>query len=192
MRVVLREFVARGLPPAGQPVEITSDTLWQFIVAELPEKTLRDCAPALQTTLHAEGGLLLLDGLDEVPEAGQRRDQVKAAVEQFTTVFPKVRLLVTSRTYAYQQQDWKLAGFAEAVLAPFTPVQIRSFVERWYAFVGQLRGLRPDEAQGRATLLNDAIRRSERLQEFATRPLLLTLMASLHAWRGGSLPEQRE
>ena len=127
-----------------------------------------------------------------MPEANQRRVQVKAAVEQFTTVVPKVRVLVTSRTSAYQQQDWKLAGFAEAVLAPFTPVQIRSFVERWYAFVGQVRGLRPGEAQGRATLLNDAIQRSERLQEFARRPLLFTLMASLHAWRGGSLPEQRE
>src|SRR5262249_23591523 len=94
--------------------------------------------------------------------------------------------------YAYQQQDWKLTGFAEVVLAPFTPVQIRNFVERWYAFVGQVRGLRADEAQGRATLLNQAIRRSERLQELAMRPLLLTLMASLHTWRGGSLPEQRE
>jgi predicted NACHT family NTPase len=71
-------------------------------------------------------------------------------------------------------------------------VQVHSFVERWYAFVGQVRGLRADEVQGRATLLNQAIQRSERLQEFATRLLLLTLMASLHAWRGGSLPEQRE
>src|SRR5215831_1072718 len=95
-----------------------------------------------------------------------------AAIEQFVTVFPKERVLVTSRTYAYQQQDWKLQGFTEAILAPFTPVQVHSFVERWYAFVGQMRGLRADEAQGRATLLNEAIRRSERLQEFAMSPLL--------------------
>jgi hypothetical protein len=54
------------------------------------------------------------------------------------------------------------------VLAPFTPLQIRSFVERWYALVGQVRGLRADEAQGRARLLNNAIQGSECLQELAT------------------------
>jgi len=45
-------------------------------------------------------------------------------VEQFAAVFPKVRGLVTSLTYAYQRQDWKLRGFAEAVLAPFGEAQL--------------------------------------------------------------------
>jgi formylglycine-generating enzyme required for sulfatase activity len=191
MRVVLREFVARGLPPTAQPTTVHGDSLGRFIIAELPE-TLRPIESSLRQQLLRAGGLLLLDGLDEVPEADQRRVQVKTAVEQFAAVFPKVRVLVTSRTYAYQRQDWKLRGFAEAVLAPFSEAQMHRFVERWYAYVGQARRLSADDTQGRAALLKQAIARTPRLYELATRPLLLTLMASLHAWRGGTLPDQRE
>ena len=190
-RVILREFVARGLPAAGEATEVGRDLLWRFIINEVPEP-LHGCDQVLQQEWLHSGGLLLLDGLDEVPEADQRRAQVKAAVEEFAEVFPRVRVLVTSRTYAYQRQDWKVKGFAEAVLAPFDETQIRQFVTRWYAYVGQIRNLSTDEAQGRAVLLNDAIAGNPRLYELATRPLLLTLMASLHAWRGGTLPEQRE
>ena len=191
MRVILREFVARGLPPPGQSATARDDTLWQFIVAELPA-ALHDFAQPLRDTLLHVGGLLLLDGLDEVPEADLRRAQVKAAVEQFAATFARVRILVTSRTYAYQRQDWKLRRFAEAVLAPFEQVQMQHFVRCWYTYVGPLRGLSTEHAQGSAAQLTEIIQRNPRLYELATRPLLLTLMASLHAWRGGSLPEQRE
>jgi formylglycine-generating enzyme required for sulfatase activity len=189
VQVVLRDFVAWGLPEPGTRVD--SRTLWDFIVADLGPH--RDYAPHLKRELLERGGLVLLDGLDEVPEADRRRAQVKAAVQGFVEDFPRCRYLVTSRTYAYQRQDWKLEGeFTEAVLAPFTQGQITRFVARWYAHVGAKRGWDEAHAQGQATLLQDAIGRSARLAELATRPLLLTLMASLHAWRGGSLPERRE
>jgi formylglycine-generating enzyme required for sulfatase activity len=189
VRVVLRDLAARGLPDAGKPVG--GDVLWRFILAELGEM-LQEYAPHLKQELMEHGGLILLDGLDEVPDAGRRREQVKRVVQDFADCFPRCRFLVTSRTYAYQRQDWKLEGFAEAVLSPFTPGQITRFVDGWYAHIGALRDMDPQDAQGRATLLKTAIQRSGRLAELATRPLLLTLMASLHAWRGGSLPEKRE
>ncbi len=93
--------------------------------------------------------MILLDGLDEVPDADQRREQVKAAVQGFAEDFPSCRILVTSRTYAYQRQDWKLDGFAEVVLSPFTPGQIDHFVDRWYAHVGPLRGWSQGDARAR-------------------------------------------
>jgi formylglycine-generating enzyme required for sulfatase activity len=189
VRIVLRDLAARGLPAPGQRAD--GDTLWAFIVGELGQ-TLQEYATYLKAELLERGGLILLDGLDEVPDAHQRREQVKQAVQGFSDSFPHCRFLVTSRTYAYQRQDWKLEDFSEAVLSPFTPGQIVRFVDGWYAHVGQVRGLDPADAQGRAALLKTAIERSERLAELAAHPLLLTLMASLHAWRGGSLPEKRE
>ncbi len=190
IRVVLRDFAARGLPESGK--RATAKHLWNFMTAELETGILQDYVPHLEETLRDQGGLLLLDGLDEVPEAEQRREQIKQAVEDFAAVFPKCRILVTSRTYAYQQQAWRLDGFIEAVLAPFGPGQIDRFVERWYMHIGQIRGWNVRDSQSRAKMLKRAIQSSNRLQGLAMWPLLLTLMASLHAWRGGSLPEKRE
>ena len=190
VRVILRDFAARGLPSVGE--EAKACHLWDFIAAELDDATLGDYTDHLHTTLLEDGGLLLLDGLDEVPEADMRRTQIKQSVEDFSAAFPLCRILVTSRTYAYQKQDWRLPDFSETVLAPFNKTQIRRFIDRWYSYIGVLRGLHADDAQGRAELLKNAISNSDRLGSLAERPLLLTLMASLHAWRGGSLPEQRE
>lgn len=192
LRVVLHNFAAQ-LP--AKPVldsQNASDLLWQYITRRLGE-SLQEFVPLLKWQLLESGGLLMLDGLDEVPEAQERRDWVKAAVIGIRRQFPKVRILLTSRTYAYQRQQWRLPDFAEAVLAPFDQEQITAFVDNWYIHMAQVRpNLTLAEAQGRAALLNQIIERNRYLRELAVRPLLLTLMASLHAWRGGALPDHRE
>ncbi len=191
VRIILRDFAARGLPAPDQTA--TEEHLWQFLDREFREASLAETAPLLREWLAERGGLLLFDGLDEVPEAETRRRQILDVVNACAQSLCKCRIVVTSRTYAYKKQEWGLdESFREAVLANFSKGQIRYFIDHWYEHVGKIHGLNDDQTEGQAELLKDAISHSERLGGFAERPLLLTLMASLHAWSGGSLPEKRE
>ena len=190
VRVILRDFAARGLPAAGKPA--CADHILGFITSELGD-ALRSYAGDLLRELHQSGSLVLFDGLDEVPGAGRRREQIKQAVEDFAAAFPRCRILITSRTYAYQEEKWRLTGFEEAVLAPFSKGQILRFVDRWYEQPSVKRELKEkkEDAKEKKEQLQNAIVRSDRLQDLAQRPILLTLMARLHL-KAGELPDDRE
>ena len=121
MHIVLRDLASQ-LPPAGPG---TAGALWDFIGGRLKQAAL-EVSPHLRQELMERGGLVLLDGLDEVPDALNRRLQIKQAVQDFASTFSKCRFLVTSRTYAYQRQDWKLDGFVDVQLQPSH--QVRSAV----------------------------------------------------------------
>lgn len=190
VRIILRDFATQGLPAINE--KASAAHLWKFIESDLCSATLGKYTIPMQNELLEKGGIVLLDGLDEIPDAERRRIQIKQVVEDFARAYPRCRIMVASRTYAYQREDWRLTGFSEAILSPFNPGQIGSFVDRWYAYISKARGMKTEDARGRAERLKDAIFKSDRLPSLAERPLLLTLMASLHAWRGGSLPEKRE
>ncbi len=188
--LVLLRDLASQLPPPGTPVDAA--TVWGFIARRLQQAALVDYAPHLHEQLLQQGGLVLFDGLDEVPDANDRRVQIKQAVQAFAATFGRCRLLVTSRTYAYQKQSWKLDGFAEVQLRPFDDAQIGCFVDAWYGHMAALARLTEADARDRAATLKGEVRRNPRLRELAERPLLLTLIAQLQTKGGGALPQRRE
>ena len=190
--LVLRDLalhLARAVP-SGQAAD--AQLVWQFIEQQLAQAGLADFAPQLRQHLLTEGGLILLDGLDEVPDAQRQRGPIKQAIQGFADTFSRCRFLVTSRTYAYQRQDWKLSGFAEARLLPFTQPQINGFIKAWYGHMVELLCLTAADAQRRAEALQHDVARNPRIRELAERPLLLTLMAQLQTKGGGALPQKRE
>ncbi|WP_295392185.1 NACHT domain-containing NTPase [uncultured Thiodictyon sp.] len=192
--VVLRDLASQ-LPPPGIPVN--AETLWRFLQGRLKQAALEDFAPVLKQRLLDQGGLILLDGLDEVPDAHERRAQIKQAVQDFAASFSRCRFLVTSRTYAYQRQEWQLDGFTQTHLLPLRTGQIKGFVDAWYAHMVELLRLTPAAARDRAEVLIRTVERNERIRELAERPLLLTLIAQLQTYgscaaaRGSTIESSR-
>jgi predicted NACHT family NTPase len=198
IRIILRDYAARGLP-AGQG-------LWDFLRSELEKIQGHDGSLAASLLVlerylkRADGALLLLDGLDEVPDAHHYRAQLRAAVEAFALDFPNCRIVVTTRPYAYRDPEdpdeprVRLNNFEVRSLAPFNESQIESFVNRWYTHVGQKDPtLGAKNAERYAEQLLAQVQQRPRLAELAENPLLLALMASLHRWReGGALPQKRQ
>jgi formylglycine-generating enzyme required for sulfatase activity len=189
VHVILRDFAARGLPADAQ--QGTAHTLWSFIRTELHEHLPGGPAYSryLEQHLLQNGGLVLCDGLDEVPDTEGLRQQVKEAIADFAASLPRCRFVVTCRPYAYRDPSRRLDGYQQITLAPFNGEQIEAFIDRWYQAVAPFQRWDQATAAMRAGKLKEAVRLPH-LQGLASRPLLLTLMATLHtAW--GTLPEDR-
>lgn len=194
IRLILREVAAHHIPP-GAP-EGQAGMLWEALQADLSTRLGGKAAdvlfPHMQNWLLKKDSLVLLDGLDEVPEAGRRRKCLLEAIVDFTAALSPAHnwVVVTARPYAYADPRWHLPGFETLSLAPFSEEQIKDFITRWYQAVRPTMGWGEVTARERGERLLAALAERPYLVDLATRPLLLTLMATLHtSW--GHLPEDQ-
>ncbi|MEZ5328787.1 MAG: SUMF1/EgtB/PvdO family nonheme iron enzyme [Verrucomicrobiales bacterium] len=180
LHIVLREYAGQNVP------------LWDFFQSTLPDESRAAQAAAIKMILEKSGGICLLDGLDEVPEANNCRERLRASITSFRKTFPKVHLVVTSRTYAYERDGWQLDRFHDARLSPFEEDERTAFLKRWFAHAAPKRGILPDQATARRDRLQSQIEAREHLRKLAENPLLLTLIC-LHEFKSqGHVPENRE
>lgn len=123
--VDLRDLVRTAFPPLPAAAQTpaprpTAETFWGYVRDPLLPAALATFARDLRTLADEGKAILLLDGLDEVPEADdpRRREQVKALIAALVNDTPKLRIIVGSRPYAYQVGEWALAGFGHTLLQP--------------------------------------------------------------------------
>ncbi len=191
VRLTLRQL-AGSVPRLGQG---QASLLWTALQASLDEAIdpagARRLMDLLRGRLLTDGGLWILDGLDEVPTTADRRERLLQAVEDLAASFGEQpsRLLVTARPYAYSAESRPLSGFETLGVAPFRQPQVETFIERWYQVVRSSLDTDALNVAAKAKELRDAIADQSYLADLASQPLLLTLMATLHA--SGKLPEDR-
>ncbi|MGW2015383.1 NACHT domain-containing protein [Streptomyces sp. NPDC001927] len=133
--------------------------------------------------LAAGRGLVLVDGIDEIPEA--ERERARRWLRDLLDSYEGNRWLVTSRPTAVGD-DWLAAdSFAEMTLAPMSTAEVTTFVRRWHMAAGT-------EAERYEQPLLDALRTTSEVAQLATNPLMCGLICALHRSRRGFLPRGRK
>ncbi|MEM7538687.1 MAG: NACHT domain-containing protein [Chloroflexota bacterium] len=131
-----------------------------------------------------ERAILLLDGLDEVFDPGER-EQVINDIHRFSNDYPQTRVIVTSRVIGYKPKRLRDADFRDFMLQDFDQAQIEDFLVGWH------KHLFDDKAEGarKRQRLHKAIQDSRPIAMLAGNPLLLTMMAIIN--RHQELPRHR-
>ncbi|WKD32030.1 NACHT domain-containing protein [Streptomyces xanthophaeus] len=140
--------------------------------------------------LMAGRGLVLVDGIDEIPDA--ERERTRGWLRDLMDTYDgDNRWLVTSRPSAVGAQWLADEDFTELTLSAMTPSDIATFIQRWYAAA---RDGGADDADLRTyeSQLLTAVRTRADLGRLATTPLMCGLICALHRDRRGYLPHGRK
>ncbi|MEV6623866.1 NACHT domain-containing protein [Amycolatopsis sp. NPDC051106] len=170
--VRLRRFSQSPLPTP----ERFLDEVGRHIADEMPPGWV-------QQRLRLGRAVLLVDGLDELPD--ERRREVREWLRELVVTFPQARFVVTTRPAAVAPDWLRNEGFTEIRLQPMTRRDVSTFVTRWHAAL-------PGEVldSERDTLLTTIGARSA-LRRLAENPLLCALLCALHHEGNGHLPDNR-
>jgi formylglycine-generating enzyme required for sulfatase activity/predicted MPP superfamily phosphohydrolase len=170
-------------PPGRRRQEITFELLLEKYFDKLK------CPLPLETVeaFLAKGrALVLLDGLEEVPEV-LRPDLVKL-VHQFQFQHDKNRFLITGRPHGIEGKGMECFGKNLRKIEPLEEKKAEIFVSKWFlAISGQARGL----ARLTADDMISDIRLHEHAGVFTRNPLLLTALCIFYLVGGKRIPDQR-
>lgn len=135
-----------------------------FISKQFDKCGFPDAEPFVTALLHRGDAILLLDGLDEVNEASNKRRQVILEIVRLSQKFNACQYCLTCRTAA---TDYSFDKFKYLEVADFNTDQQIKFVTQWY-------GSNSKHLQSFLTGWNESSQNG--LRELGKTPLLLTLL----------------
>ena len=140
MFIALREFAEQAKRQGGF-------SLFGYIQQAFPTSGMAD-PTTLETLLQGGRVLLLMDGMDEVPNPDIT--PVVNEIRSFADKYHRNRFVVSCRTAA---QRFCLRGFTDVEIAPFTPAQIQTFAQKWFRALSKA-GTLSGPAKSRAIYAN--------------------------------------
>ncbi|MFC1418296.1 NACHT domain-containing protein [Streptacidiphilus cavernicola] len=141
------------------------------------------------TAQMAKGRILLLvDGVDEVPEADRVR--TRRWLTELMDAYPDVRYVVTTRPSAVREGWLTGAGFTELELLPMNRRDVAAYIAKWHRAAAHGRPDDPRYAHWQEALTTAVVVKQD-LGRLATSPLMCSLVCALNRDRNGYLPEGR-
>jgi HEAT repeat protein len=151
-------------------------------------------ANRLQESFRKEPHLVMFDGLDEITagvdsplENRQLYRDIANKIVDFADQYPAAQIIVTSRLAGYNPERLRNAKFRHFVLQDLKPAQIVEFIDKWCKLVLE----KDADRQKLKDRLNQAFEDSTAIQNLATNPQILTMMAIILSHHG-ALPSEGE
>ena len=190
--IVLRELAlhldwqkTERLPADEQKKELLAH-IRQHLENDLKRTTAEASTALIQQALENGKVLLVLDGLDEVPQT--LRKPVRQLVGALLSEYHVERLIITSRIRSYVGSA-VFENLQTFTIRPFEKEKIRGFVKAWYNTQAQMGHVAERDLQARIQDLSIAAI-SDNLREISSNPMMLTSMAIIHQKEIG-LPRER-
>lgn len=159
---------------------------------ELVAPAIADTMPSdwVMERLRSGQAVVLIDGVDEVPE--QHRRAATAWIQDLVGTFAKAKYIVSSRPGAAADGWLRESGFDSAELQPMTLDRVEAFVDHWHAAVAaQVADDEKDETLRLAKKVKRQIITRKTLRNIATNPLLCAMLCALHRKRRREIPHDR-
>jgi len=123
----------------------------------------------VETLLQQGKLLLLLNGLDEIPQSNS--EEIIQQIQQFAETYAQNQIIITCRLAA---QTYHFSGFTYFEIADLDSPQIETFAKKWFS----TNNTSNHEGLKKATLFLDLLKRQENklIRELASTPILLNLL----------------
>ncbi|MCK6557851.1 NACHT domain-containing protein [candidate division KSB1 bacterium] len=194
-----KRYIPFHLPLRKYVKDVVASSIEALDLASLLERDLQELKPPVGWVEHklknyGHRCVVLLDGLDEVADADNRK-KLTTWVEHQAIHYGETRFVITSRPHGYEPNA--IQGATVLHIEDFSQEQIYDFVQKWYHTTEIAAASKTDKmadiiqrAEDNATDLIQRIFQSDILSKLAVNPLLLTMITMVHRYVG-KLPEMR-
>ncbi|MFE3470441.1 NACHT domain-containing protein [Streptomyces bacillaris] len=155
---------------------------------------LHGSAPAgwVDRLMHQGRALVLVDGVDEVPD--RLRKRTERWLKDLIVAYPRAKYVVTTRPSAVPETWLSASGFEPHTLLAMRQEDVRAFIGHWHRAARS--ECRAEEERAELDRFENALRRAvgtrRDLGLLATNPLMCALLCALNRDRRMQLPRARK